>query len=121
MGQVVPDTTFGIEIPNKDQNISKKAHRRTTSGAIRRITARGDSGPIDMSNMPFLPPSLQWKGRSSITSRQFLAKRDARVASKGKYGVTYNQGSMNIMYWVLYIGLDHFGAHNLSPILKIMV
>ena len=35
-----------------------------------------------MSNMPFLPLGLQWKGRSSITSRQFLAERDARIANK---------------------------------------
>ena len=70
--------------------IDKRAHIRTTSGASIRITARGDGGPVDMFNMPFLPPGLQWRGRRSITSRQFLAERDYRVASKGKHGVTYN-------------------------------
>ena len=39
-----------------------------------------------MSNMPFLPPSLQWRGRSFVTSMQFLIERDARVASMGKHG-----------------------------------
>ena len=39
-----------------------------------------------MSNMPFQPLGLQWRGRTSITTRQLLAKRDARVASKGKHG-----------------------------------
>ena len=38
-----------------------------------------------MSNMPFLHLGLQWRGKSSITSRQFLTERDARVASKGKH------------------------------------
>ena len=90
MSQEVLDTTIGFELPNEAQNRSKKNHRRTTSGASRRIAARGDGGPVDMSNMPFLPLGLQWRGRSSITSRQFPAKRDARVASKGKHGVTYN-------------------------------
>ena len=77
-------------MPNEAQNILEKAHRRKTSGANRRITTRGDSGPVDMSNMTFLPPTLQWRGKSSITSRQFVAKRDARATSKGKHGVTYN-------------------------------
>ena len=38
-----------------------------------------------MSNMPFLPPSLQWKAKNSITTRQLLVERDSRVASKGKH------------------------------------
>ena len=73
-------------MPNEAQNRSKKAHRRTTSGASRRIVARGDGGPVDMPNMPLLPLGLQWKGKSSITSRQFPVERDARVANKGNRG-----------------------------------
>ena len=38
-----------------------------------------------MSNTPFLPPGLQWKGRSFVTIRQLLAEKDGRVASKGKH------------------------------------
>ena len=78
-------------MPNESQNKLKKTHRRTsTLGANRRIAARDDGGNVDMSNMPFQPPGLQWRGRSSVTIRQLLAKRDVRVGSKGKHGVTYN-------------------------------
>ena len=38
-----------------------------------------------MSNIPFLPPGLQWKGRSFITTRKLLVERNAIVASKGKH------------------------------------
>ena len=71
---------------NEVQNILEKTHRRiSTSGANRRIAARGDGGNVDMSNWPFQPLGLQWRGRSFIITRQLLAKRDARVASKGKH------------------------------------
>ena len=73
-------------MPNEAQNILEKAQRRTpTSGANRTIAVRGDDGHANMSNMPFLPPSLQWRGRNSLTTRQFLAERNARVASKRKH------------------------------------
>ena len=69
---------------NEAQNRLQKTHRRTsTSSGNRRIAIRGDSGNVDMSNMPFQPPVLQWKGRSSITTRQLLAENDAKVSSKG--------------------------------------
>ena len=59
VSQEVPDTTSRFEMPNEAQDISEKARRRTTtSGASRRITAIGDGGPIDMSNMPFIPHGL---------------------------------------------------------------
>ena len=61
-------------MPNEAQNKLKEAHRRTsTSGANKRMVARGDGVHVDMSNMPFLPPGLQWRGRSSVTTRQLLA------------------------------------------------
>ena len=72
-------------MPNEAQN-RLGAHRRTsTLGANRRIAARGDGGHSDMSNMPFLPLCLQWRGRSSVTTRQLLVERNARVISKGKH------------------------------------
>ena len=91
-------------MPNEAQNKSKKAHRRTTSGASRRIVARSDGGTVDISNMTFLPPSLQWRGRSSITSRQFLVERDARVASKGKHGEASMESHTTGDQSTLYIG-----------------
>ena len=87
MSQEVADTTSRFEMRNEAKNRSEKAHKRTTTlSANRRIANKGDGGPVDMSNMPFLPYGLQWRGKSSVTSRQFLVERDARVASKGKHG-----------------------------------
>ena len=113
-------------MPNETQNRSEKAHRRTTSGASRRIATRGDSGPVDMSTMSFLPIGLQWRRRSSITLRQFFVERDARVASKGKQAWSNLQLGINVHYVLSFIYwfrpfCKHFGAHNLSHILKIML
>ena len=73
-------------MPNEAQNILEEAHRRTlTSGANRRIATKGDGEHVDMSNMPFLSPGLQWRGRNFITTRQLLAARNAKVVSKGKH------------------------------------
>ena len=96
VSQEVLYTTFGFEMPNEALNISEKSHRIPTSCVCRKIVARGDGELVDISNMPFLSPGLQLRDISFVTSRQFLIKRDARVASNGKHGVTYNWGSMKL-------------------------
>ena len=44
-----------------------------------------------MSNMPFAPPGLQWRGRDCITTRKLIVERDsivddARSKSSTSYG-----------------------------------
>ena len=60
----------------------------------RRIDAKGDRGHVDMSNMPFIPPILQWRGSSSVTIRQLPVERNVRLASKGKHGETSMESSI---------------------------
>ena len=50
-----------------------------------------------MTNMPFIPPGLQWRGRSFITPRQLLEERDVRVPRKGKHGEA-NMESPSMIY-----------------------
>ena len=45
---------------------------------------------VDMSNMPFIPLGLQWRGSNSVTTRKLLVERDVRIASKGKQKQAWN-------------------------------
>lgn len=77
-----PDPGVNYPIPNEREIMHKKhtAYASRSYGS-RKIVFSGDgTESIAAANLPFKPPELKWKGKSSITTSQLQRERDQKKA-----------------------------------------